>query len=197
MDTFSFVSYVSQAKCRYTCFNNRRRLVNDGKLSEKVAFKTLSEIEPNTIAQVLSFQTTETRMGEAVLLDSIIWLDDNQKERVRLMVAKRHQSECEKKVPCLIYYEGIKKLSDGKSCHNLHFISPDDPMIFYEEEKTPTTRSRGTKVADEKDDEVMSDYVAPCESCAMINRVCPGRCSKCDRHLYAGQCNCDEIFDDE
>jgi hypothetical protein len=170
-------------------------MVNDGELSEKVMFKTLSEIEPNTIAQVLSFRMTETRLGEAVLLDTVVWLTDDRKERMRLMVAKRHQSECEKKVPCLIYYEGVKVLSDGKSCHNLHFISPDDPIIFHEEEKMLAS-SKDAKDADEKDDETTGDYIESCDACAMRNRICPGRCLKCDRHLFAGQCNCDEIFNE-
>jgi hypothetical protein len=170
-------------------------LANDGKLGEKVAFKTLSEVGPNTVAQVLSFQTTETKFGEALLLDTVVWMPDGQKERVRLLAPIRLQNECEKKVPCLMYYAGVKVLGDGKSSHNLYLISPTDPMIFYDEEK-PSSSSKGVKVIEEKDDETLNDYIESCDTCAMVNRVCPGRCTKCDRHLYAGQCNCEEIFGD-
>jgi hypothetical protein len=90
----------------------------------------------------LKFESVETRIGPAVVI-TVIMTEETPSGDVRkpadIMIPNRFLDQCEKKLPCILYYDGVKNLPGGKRFHDLKFISPDDPRIFSKDKKEPST----------------------------------------------------------
>ena len=151
------------------------------KLDERSRVKTLNDVAPKTVLEVLSWTTVSTVNGDAILLE-ITETRENREVTWQLMIPDRFRPQCETKVPCVIYYDGKKPMKGGKEAHDLRFFETDDKDIFHDSD-------------DEADDDegLIDDLECrTCDDCAKEKRVCEGFCIFCNNHQprNGSQCRC-------
>ena len=129
--------------------------------------KTLNDFEAGMILEAESWERRTTRLGEAPFVMCAWTLDDGERKRGKVILPTRLMSECEEKIPCVLYYEGKKILSGGKSCHALRFVNDSDIGL-----------------------EDTEDNDSPCEECG--EKFCYGNCPICGNHqnFNGSQCRC-------
>ena len=193
-------SPLAMRRCEFNdgCGVCCRRLADKGKIAERVGIKTLTDVEANTVLEVLAFKKTETRNGEAVALTVILPEHASSRGETTLFVPIRFLEECERKVPCLLYYGGVKSLDGGKRCHDVKLITPDDGSIFHDSDDEGVADDEWSGEDDEESKAIeahmlsIDDFLPTCLTCGQSADVCTGRCSRCNAHqpLDGGQCHC-------
>lgn len=146
-------------------------------------------MKPGTIMEVMSFEQIETCNGPAVGLKVILPEHEKTRDETAMTIPIRFIGECEKKVPCLLYYQESKKLEGGKRCHNVRFVNPDDTTIFHasddeaDDEASDSEETQGYSI---------EDFMPTCTTCGESNQLCLGRCSRCHGHqpIDGSQCRC-------
>lgn len=153
-------------------------------------------MDAGIVMEVLSFKPTETRNGEAIALTVILPEHANTRGETTLIVPNRFADECERKVPCLLFYEGCKKLEGGKRCHEVKLIKLDDGAVFHDSDDECFDEDDEASDEDAGDDEPMlsiNDFLPnPCPSCKKSGENCFGYCGRCKAHQPpdGSQCRC-------
>jgi hypothetical protein len=171
-------------------------LAEQGKVGERTGFKTLSDVEAGVVMEVLSYKISDTRNGDAVIATVIMPQHEKTRGETTLVLPIRFAEECERKVPCLLFYEGVKKLQGGKKCHDAKLVKLNDGVVFHDsddeadDEASDDEGYEGSGAGSQK----MSilDFVPTCSTCGETDELCLGRCDACDGHqpLNGGQCRC-------
>jgi hypothetical protein len=172
-------------------------LAEQGKVGERTGFKTLSDMEPGVVMEVLSYKISDTRNGDAVIATVIMPEHEKTRGETTLVLPFRFAEECERKVPCLLFYEGVKKLQGGKRCHDAKLIKANDGVVFHDSDDEV-----GGEASDDDDSEEeegggkrllsVKDFMPSCPICGETDERCLGRCAVCNDHqpLSGGQCPC-------
>jgi len=133
--------------------------------------------------EVLSYRPLETKNGKAIILNVVLPEHGSSRAETQLLVPGRFHEECEEKVPCLLYYNGMKDLDGGKQCHDAKLIRTDDGIVFHQSDDDDED-GNGDDVA---------DFVPICQDCQLHPDLCPGHCLRCNTHqsLDGTQCACE------
>jgi len=152
--------------------------VEGNKIEERVSQKTLTNIAPKTVMEVLAYRPLDTKNGKACLLTVVLPQHESSQGETQLLVPGRFLEECEEKVPCLMHYGGRKDLDGGKQCHDARLIRIDDGAVFHQ--------------SDDEEDYVVKDFLPLCPECELSPEICAGWCPVCNRHqpLDGSQCVC-------
>jgi hypothetical protein len=155
-----------------------QRLAKSGRADELFKFKTLTDFPAGSAFVASTFKMTDTKNGEACLVEVQYTLPNGKKTNATLMVAERFKEQCETKLPCLLYYGGKKDIGSGKQCHQLSFVDPGSELLDEDD-------------GSDADIEVV-DTFTPCEDCTKNKRYCYGFCPRCCGHQphSGGQCDC-------
>ena len=111
----------------------RQHVSSHGELPAGQKFKTLNNIEPNTVLEAHSSKRMATSIGHAYVLDVTQTVDvDGKIDRIdfKLMIANRFEEEIIRKVPCLVYYRGKQPMANGNLFHDLQAFSINDESVF-------------------------------------------------------------------
>jgi hypothetical protein len=173
-------------------------LAEGGKLSDRVGIKTLSDMKANTVMEVLTCKTADTRNGEAVAATVILPEHATTRGETTLFLPLRFWEECERKVPCLLYYGGVKALDGGKRCHDVKLIKADDGVVFHESDDEGVAGDAWTEDEDDEGKTIeyhmtsVADFEPTCPTCGQRGEACPGPCDRCNEHqpINGSQCRC-------
>jgi hypothetical protein len=151
-------------------------------------------MKENDVVEVLSYARAETRNGDAISLKVILPEHKETREETAMIIPLRFEEECEKKVPCLLFYHGQKKLDGGKKCHQVSFLKPDDPTVFRESDDEDDSDDDDDARSDGEAEHRLSinDFIPKCLTCGKSGESCFGFCKLCNAHqpLNGSQCRC-------
>jgi hypothetical protein len=162
-------------------------------VSERTTFKTLSDVKGGIVMEVLSYKIADTRNGEAIIATVIMPEHEKTRGETTLVLPIRFAEECERKVPCLLFYDGVKKLTGGKKCHEVKLIKPNDGAVFHEsDDEADDEASDGGESRGDSQKLSIEDFIPTCPTCGETDELCLGRCIICSEHqpLNGGQCHC-------
>ena len=175
-----------------------------GELPSGQKFKTLNNIQPNTVLEAHSYKAIPTSIGKAYVLDVTQTEEVGgklERKEFKLMVANRFEDDVVSKIPCLLYYRGKQPMANGNQFHDLLAFNINDETVFQTKDESPKppakTRKRTTTVvANDVLDESMQELYEqsiPCDACVSSGSInsCFGYCA-CGRHQPpdGSQCPC-------
>jgi hypothetical protein len=166
-----------------------RTLVKKGKVEERIRPKTLSQLRKDDVVEVLSHESIDTCNGPAISLKVILPEHKASREETSMTIPFRFKEECDKKVPCLLLYDGVKKLDGNKKCHQVAFRQPDDPTLFHESDQEDEDKDNES---DDEEELSIEDFTPLCPTCGLKGELCYGSCPVCHEHqpLNGSQCRC-------
>ena len=187
----------------------RHHISINGELPSGQKFKTLNNIQPNTLLEAHSYKVMSTQIGQAYILE-VTQTEEvggkSERKDFKLMIASRFEDDVISKLPCLLYYRGKQPMANGKQFHDLQAFAINDETVFqnndettktHETSKPPVKARKRTAVVVENDvlDESMQELyeqAIPCEACIISGATsCFGYCA-CGRHQPpdGSQCPC-------
>ena len=183
----------------------RRHVNSHGELPAGQMFKTLNNIQPNTVLEAHSYKLMPTSIGQAFVLDVTQTEEvDGKIDRndFKLMIASRFEEEIISKVPCLLYYRGKQPMANGNLFHDLQAFTINYESVFQNNSdmSKPSTKSKkrtpvvtSSNVLDESLKELYTHSI-PCDNCKSTDNAnwCYGFCTGCGTHqpFDGSQCPC-------
>jgi hypothetical protein len=183
---------VYRASCKI-CVVVFRKLAKQGKVVDRSGILTLNDIDPGTVLEGMFAKKTKTSVGDAMTI-AVVDTKNGKRIPMDLMVPERFETQCQEKLPCLLYYDGKKQTKKGKDAHDLRFIPIFDPRMFHESDEEEEDEDEKTEKDSAHPTTPVEKEVSPAKSCETCEegRFCTGFCPLCGNHqpFNGSQCRC-------